>query len=241
MQPHLHVAHLRAEGAVLLAAQEADPTATVPSCPGWDRTRLLAHVAGVHAWARSQLERGADNSGTADATRQVPAGDELGPWYAANLAALADGLDAMDTASTWPTWAGPQPGTFYPRRMAQETTMHRWDADHGPIDPALATDGVDEHLELFSKLIAGEKFGDRAGTIHLHSTDAGLGDAGEWLVRVGSDGISFEKGHAKGDVALRGTASDLLLWTWNRVPVDDRFEVFGEATLLELWRTTVVI
>ena len=46
---------------------------------------------------------------------------------------------------------------------------------------------------------------------------------------LGPDGISFEHGHAKGDVALRGTASDLLLWAWNRVPVDDRFEVFGDA------------
>ena len=49
----------------------------------------------------------------------------------------------------------------------------------------------------------------------------------------------FEHGHAKGDVALRGTASDLLLWAWNRVPPDDRFEVFGEPTLLDAWRTAV--
>ena len=42
------------------------------------------------------------------------------------------------------------------------------------------------------------------------------------------DGVTFEHGHAKGDVALRGTAGDLLLWAWNRVPVDDRFEVFGD-------------
>ena len=75
------------------------------------------------------------------------------------------------------------------------------------------------------------------GTIHLHATDID----GEWLVTLGPGGISHEHGHAKGDVALRGTASDLLLWCWNRVPVDDRFEVFGDATLLEAWRTAVVI
>jgi hypothetical protein len=76
-----------------------------------------------------------------------------------------------------------------------------------------------------------------AGTLHLHATDV----EGEWLVRLGEDGVTFTLGHAKGDVALRGTAEDLLLWCWNRVPVDERFEVFGDASLLEAWRATVVI
>ena len=52
-------------------------------------------------------------------------------------------------------------------------------------------------------------------------------------------GVSFEHGHAKGDVALRGTASDLLLWAWNRVPVDECFEVFGDRAPLEAWREAV--
>ena len=76
----------------------------------------------------------------------------------------------------------------------------------------------------------------RPGTIHLHATDTD----GEWLVRLGPDGITFDHGHAKGDVALRGPAEDLLLWVWNRAPVDDRFEVFGDPALLETWRTAVV-
>ncbi len=35
-------------------------------------------------------------------------------------------------------------------------------------------------------------------------------------------------------------AADLLLWSWNRARVDDRFETFGDLSLLEAWRTVVV-
>jgi hypothetical protein len=115
--------------------------------------------------------------------------------------------------------------------------MHRWVAAGGAIDPELAADGVLEMLELFVPRFPGERFADVHGSIHLHATDV----EGEWLVHLGPDGITFELGHAKGDVALRGAAADLLLWCWNRVPVDDRFEVFGDQGLLDHWRATVVI
>ena len=37
--------------------------------------------------------------------------------------------------------------------------------------------------------------------------------------------------HAKGDVAVRGTASDLLLFLWGRLP-GKNLEVLGDASLL---------
>ena len=60
MDAATHLAHLRVDSAALLSAYRADPTATVPSCPGWDRAELLAHVAGVHAWVRAQLAVGTE-------------------------------------------------------------------------------------------------------------------------------------------------------------------------------------
>ena len=114
--------------------------------------------------------------------------------------------------------------------------MHRWDAVGGAIDADLAVDGVDEPARLCAPPIPAEKLAGAEGTIHLHATDVD----GEWLIRSLPQGITFERGHAKGDVAVRGTAPDLLLWTWNRVPVDDRFERFGAPALLEAWRTSVV-
>jgi hypothetical protein len=149
---------------------------------------------------------------------------------------LVHALSTMDTDGLWPTWAGERPGSFYPRRMAHETVVHRWDAVGGAIDPALAVDGIDEHLGLFAPLAPGDSLTVH-GTIHLHATDID----GEWLVTLGPSGVSFEHGHAKGDVALRGAAGDLLLWAWNRVPVDDRFEVFGDPSLLDAWHAGVAV
>ncbi len=237
MDPASHLAHLRADSDGLLAAYRADPDAPVPCCPGWDRAALLAHVGRTHEWVRLQAERGPGERVRFGETADAPDGDALIGWFAAGATALIEALAAMDVEITWPTWAGPQPGTFYPRRMAQETAVHRRDADPVPFDPDLAVDGVNELLELFAPLASADALAGRTGSIHLHANDV----EGEWLVRLTPEGIRFEQGHAKGDAALRGTAGDLLLWGWNRVPLDERFEVFGDRTLLELWSTAVSI
>jgi len=64
-------------------------------------------------------------------------------------------------------------------------------------------------------------------SMHLHCTDT----EGEWMIRFTADGAVTTREHAKGDVAVRGTASDLYLLLWNRVSAE-RFEIFGDASLL---------
>lgn len=236
MDPATHIAHLRTDSAALLTAFHADPGAAVPTCPGWTRTDLLAHVAGVHAWVRKQLSLGPGERVRFSEVEGPPEGGALPGWYEAGAANLVELLSTMDLDATWPTWAGPQPGTFFSRRMAQELAIHRRDADPAALDPALAVDGIDELLELFVPQLPAERFAATAGSIHLHATDI----EGEWLVRFTPDGVRYEHGHAKGDVALRGSAGDLLLWSWNRADVDGRFEVFGDSTLLDFWRQAVV-
>jgi predicted lipid carrier protein YhbT len=61
----------------------------------------------------------------------------------------------------------------------------------------------------------------------LHAT----GDAeGEWLIRCGDHAPVITREHAKGDVALSGAASDLLLTIWGRVdPEEVGVAVFGDA------------
>lgn len=240
MDHRLQIEHLRADSATLLAACSSDPNAEVPSCPGWRRHDLLAHVGGVHSWARAQLEIGNGERVKMSAVERPPEGPVLPGWFEAGAGSLVAALEVMDIEATWPTWAGPQPGSFFPRRMAQETAVHRWDVVPEPIDAGPAVDGIDELLELFVARLPAERFGAVTGTIHLHATDRGLDDSGEWLVEFDDQGITFHKGHARGDAALRGTASDLLLWVWNRVTLGDRFEVFGNQDLLRFWTETVV-
>lgn len=240
MQPAQHVQHLRADGAALLAAVREDPAARVPSCPEWDRAGLLRHVANVHAWVRAQLAAGPDVERTFRDAQRPPDGDALYDWFEAGLAELADGLAAIDTEVDWPTWAGPQAGAWFPRRMAQETAVHRWDVDPRPIDGDLAADGLDELLVGFLRFMPKEGFAEVTGTIHLHATDDDLAEPCEWLLTLGPHGVAAEPVHAKGDVALRGPASDLLLWAWNRVPLD-RIEVLGDASLAARWPELVAI
>ena len=122
--------------------------------------------------------------------------------------------------------------------------MHRWDAEnaHGsatPIDTEIAVDGIDELLEEILPLhpsvhqLATEGNG---RTIHLHCTDT----PGEWLLRLGPQGLEVTREHAKGDTAVRGPAAGILLLLWGR-PTIQELEVFGDPTLLELWARVVRI
>ena len=240
MTPAHLIEALRTESAALLDACTADPDAPVPSCPGWHRAQLLAHTGMAQAWHLAQVEAGPTERVRYSSVPPAPQGDALYVWFATGADALARALSDLDDHTIWTTWAGPQPSSFFPRRMALETAVHRWDAAPGPLPADLAVAGIDELLEVFTRLLPPDRLGGADGTIHLHATDEELTDGGEWLVAFGPEGITSRHGHAKGDVALRGRASDLFLWTWNRVPIDGRFEVFGDAELLDVWATAVV-
>jgi transcription-repair coupling factor (superfamily II helicase) len=51
---------------------------------------------------------------------------------------------------------------------------------------------------------------------------------------LGSDGVRVTREHAKGDVAARGTISDLALLMTGRLP-PARLEVFGDTVHLDRW------
>jgi predicted lipid carrier protein YhbT len=69
------------------------------------------------------------------------------------------------------------------------------------------------------------------GTLHVHCTDTD----GEWLMSFGDGLVSLERSHGKGDAAVRGTASDLLLLLTNRVG-PSAVETFGDAGVLDRFR-----
>jgi hypothetical protein len=73
----------------------------------------------------------------------------------------------------------------------------------------------------------GTAVGGHGELVHLHATDAD----GEWLLELRADRVGVRRGHAKGAAAARGTASDVLLFLWGRVPAD-RLETFGDPALL---------
>jgi hypothetical protein len=120
--------------------------------------------------------------------------------------------------------------------MAQEVALHRYDAQlaagsPAPLDTALAIDGV----AVFRSLMVGrDREGDLGGSLHLHATD---GDC-EWVIRSEGGLLVPAPGHEKADVAVRGAASDLDLFLWNRLPVS-ALDVVGDAAVAERWGEVV--
>lgn len=240
---------LRAEGPVFREAAGAPGALTnvVPSCPEWTMEFLVRHLGAIYQWLRSHASRGVtDLPDGRPAPDDAPTGEAALTWWDNEYAAVLDFLDELDPHLPAWNWA-PQPkqAGFWVRRMAHETAVHRWDAQMAiglsePIEPELAADGVSEVLD--SWLPAGRRRGaaDRIGVVQLAATDI----EEEWFVRLrGEGGIALldtdtllDDDDPPARALAQGTASDLMLALWGRVPFDV-LDVSGDATLLPSLRT----
>jgi uncharacterized protein (TIGR03083 family) len=217
--------------------------AAVPSCPDWTTGDLLSHITTVHRWVEAVVRTGE----FASPAELVPAAPDVNVFEEAT-AALVERLSSVAPGAPVWNWSANQPkvAAFWPRRMALETAVHRSDGQGAlgagagagggagagavsPVDAALAVDGVDEFLDVF--LGTRPPAGSSGGSLHLHATDV----PGEWLVSFEGGVVDVQRGHAKGDAALRGTASDLFLFLWGRAG-PDALEVFGDPAVVEAWR-----
>ncbi len=235
MPHHLdYPAAIRRDGLALAeAAEAAGPAAPVAGCPGWDMDELVWHLTEVHYfWGTIVAESLLD-------PEQVPP-LERPEGFPALLARFRSGVEwiagvlaAADPATPVWTWARQQDTAFVIRHQAQETAVHRWDAERAAgraftIDPPLAGDSIDE---FFEHTAAGRQEGaaPMGGTVHLCATDAD----GDWTVSEEENGaLTVERGHRRGDAAVRATASDLLLLLYRRIG-RGVVEVFGDAGVLE--------
>jgi uncharacterized protein (TIGR03083 family) len=228
----------------------ADLTQAVPSCPDWTLRQLATHVGRAHRWAGEIV---ATRSAEFIPFRAVPDG-RLPDDPRRHAGWLREGaqrlIAAVREAGTDPVWAFARmrPASFWARRMAHETAMHRADAEitvgRAPvIDASIAADGIDEWLSFEDLLDGGQEARLDAladgGLLHIHSTDEGLGEAGEWLVRRTGERITVTRGHGKGDAAIRGPASALLLVLVRRLALDDApVQIIGDRAVLERWLAT---
>ncbi|MGH3376511.1 MAG: maleylpyruvate isomerase family mycothiol-dependent enzyme [Actinoallomurus sp.] len=218
---------------------EADLTAPVPACPGWTVADLVRHVGNVHRWmTRIVLDRPAERPPASGEGPGTP--DGYRDWLAAGVAPLVSAL--RETDGDTPCWAiGPdQHVRSWPLRLRYEMLIHRADLElalgRTPVITAeTAAEGVEEFL---TNLLSRERvatrlreFGHAGETVHLHATDG----EGEWTVTLGAETPGWERGHAKGTAAVRGTTGDLLLLLWGRYAPDERFAVFGDGDLLSGW------
>jgi uncharacterized protein (TIGR03083 family) len=240
MQHRDYVEAIRADGAALAAAASAaGPGAPVPSCPLWSVADLLGHIGRIHRWVAQLVAQQATERGAHWSQDEPPTEADLLAWFSHGVAVLADALDeAGADTSVW-SWTPDATSGFWARRQAQETSIHRYDAQlaAGRVEPlagSLAVDGVDELFAVIPYWPAKPSPRGDGETLHLHCTDR----EGEWLVKLAPDGIEVTREHAKGDVAVRGGASDLLLFLYGRVGTD-ALEVFGDTELLARFRELI--
>ncbi len=210
------------------------PDAAVPSCPGWDVRQVAFHVGSVHRMAAAVVgDAVQDASGLAGLFVAPDPDTDPVAWVEDGAAALVDRLRAADPDATVFTFWPPARLSFWARRMAHETVIHRWDAQGAvgasePIAPELAISGVEELLQKLDADPRARAVAPEAATVHLHATDA----PGEWLLTFGPDGFTVERVHGKGDVAVRAAASDLDLLLSGRLGAD-ALETFGDRDLLD--------
>jgi uncharacterized protein (TIGR03083 family) len=223
--------------------EEADPATAVPTCPGWTMAALAKHLGSTHRWAEHILRNRVQERVRSRDFEVEPPDTDAGhaAWVAAGARRLLAALrDADRDVTTW-TWAGDRGVDWWSRRMLHEVLVHRVDAElalgrEPAVGAHVAVDGINEFLAnlgsagwVAKRLPEVRANGD---TLHLHSTDA----EGEWMIGIGPDGFTWAPGHGKATVAVRGSAADLLLLAYGRVPASARrYEVFGDEGLLERW------
>jgi len=231
-------AAVRGEGEAIVAAARMGLDVAVPTCGDWQMPDLLRHVAAVYHRAATAV----DQRATQPVEWQAPGDDGADP-----IAVLADALDELvhalsgadaDTA-VW-NWSGrDQNASFWARRMAHESAVHRFDAQraHGmaqPIDADLAHDGLDELVDVIApRVVERDQVELTEATYSFVATDEGV-----WHVQFGPDGLQRLDVAKEPDVTARGTASALLLAAYARVPWTS-LEVDGDMAALDAWNASL--
>jgi uncharacterized protein (TIGR03083 family) len=231
------IERIREDGETLARAAEAGPLdARVPGCPDWDVELLLRHIGDVHRWAATIVRDRSPDRLQRDF--EGPAGrDELLAWYRDGCRALIETLLAGSAEDTFWFW-GPAPNAlaFWTRRQANETAVHRCDAEsaRGSITPLTTVDALDALDEWFGLAVRRARAPEGGGRIlRLVATDA---DA-TWNLILG-DRVEVTSDRGRGHCELRGMASDLFLWSMNRRGTEG-IAVSGDDTLLQVWADNV--
>ena len=199
--------------AVSLATTPLD--ARVPGCPDWSLRDLAWHLGNVQRfWARI-VRVGADVQPEFPDEQAPPDALDVA-WMRDSTAALLDALRTTDPGtSAWVWWRDDRTVGAIARHQVQEAAVHRWDAQSAAgrpasIAPEVADDGVDEFVWLSRQL--------REPTpIELVATDSGR---------------SFPVSDSRPAVTVSGSASDLVLLCYRRVPAS-AVTVDGDAAVLD--------
>jgi uncharacterized protein (TIGR03083 family) len=244
----LHV--LGTEAEVLAAsARGARAEAVIPGCPGLTLGETARHVGSLYRMVWHWLR---DGSRPGEWQRDPAEGQDLAGYVRSGVAPLLAELSAHRPQDECPTWWPVEANYgFWRRRMAHESTVHRYDVqgaagmtpDDVPEDVAL--DGIDEVLTLWfeHRLSVLGVSGTRDKVVSVRA--GGM----EWLARAGmgpgltstrrpGDEPRADNGQGAAEevhAVVSGSAMQVYLWLWGRRP--DRAVQFDGSrdAIAQLW------
>ncbi len=244
-----YLEHIRADAARLSEVADRGLDADVPCCEGWTVRTLIEHVGDVYAEKATIVGDGWIEP--QDHRHGVP-GDPVVEWFDESAARLLDVLSAHDPAEpVWTWFDADQTVGFWYRRLAQESLVHRIDAEQAHdlpsiIDEALAADGVDEILTVMMSDAP------TWGSIALEERSARIEVPGRsWTVRLGRfsgtspltgntytdlPALELVDGETSSHATISGTAGEMDRWLWGRGSLDD-LAVEGDRAMAEAVRT----
>jgi uncharacterized protein (TIGR03083 family) len=208
----------------------------VPNCPDWALRDLLDHVSGATRWMTKCVAEG-------EAAQQrvlppAPEGrEELVDWFNESIDGLLDALSSTPSeALLWTPIRGSLGSVWWRRKAALEVAIHRTDAEqavgagHEPIDPLLALDGIDEYAEEFLPLML-HAVAERPPVTAVLLSPNDIDDSR--TLSLIPAGVDTDPGDPQ--VEIRATASELLLWMWNRIPAE-ALSVSGDDAVVAWWK-----
>jgi uncharacterized protein (TIGR03083 family) len=215
VKPADYIVALRRDAERIARGAQGRLDRLVPSCSGWQLADLVWHVGIVHMFWR-MVASGALTGPEAWTEPNRPDTDDLLAWFRRSVDLTTTILEDLDPDRPAWTWGHRQDVGFIRRRVAQETTVHCWDAldaigCNEPIEHTLALDGVDEFLDEVLPGLSHDLAGP-AQTICLRAHDSAHG----WTVRAGDGTVSSNRISGQAQATVTATASDLLLLLWGR-------------------------
>ncbi|PXY19767.1 maleylpyruvate isomerase family mycothiol-dependent enzyme [Prauserella muralis] len=211
------------------------------TCPGWTVGEVVRHVGSVYRVALAWLT---ESRQPRDWQRAPAPGQTVENYLRQGFVDLTEALAwhaPGERAATW--W--PADGTygFWTRRMAHETTIHRFDVEdaaameHAEIPGDIAVDGVDEALALwFSHRLP------KLGLSGTHTASVAVRTGGHtWIARAGpAETVAWrcsDQEAARADAVVSGDPVLVYLWLWGRerlgaVTVDGDDDAVGQLWAL---------
>lgn len=229
---------VEAHVAAIAAVADGHLDAPVPTCPGFDVGRLLAHTGAFCRTVEGRVtgDEWQPVSGDWQEASVEVGGDPLG-WHRQWGSRLCTTLRAAEPSAPTRTWAGQRTLYFWFRRATHELTAHRFDAENAvgattQFDPMIALDGLDEFVGEFGKRAA-TRYGGSGETFLFVAEDVGAA----YAVMTHADRFEMHTA-AKPDVTARASAELLCRFVWGRAAPTD-LDVSGDAALLTRWQERI--